>query len=122
MPSQQERPASADPVAVPGQRAETAPSPPQHHQVHRARISGTLVALSLFAVILLLLLIFILQNSRGVDLNFFGSHTHMPLGVAMLLAAVCGILLVALLESARIMRLRAAARRRGRDGPTPRRR
>jgi lipopolysaccharide assembly protein A len=84
--------------------------PPQH-KIQRTRISGTWVALFLFAVVLLLLLIFILQNGRTVDVSYFGAHGHLPLGVALLLAAVCGILLVALPGSARIIQLRATARR-----------
>jgi uncharacterized integral membrane protein len=84
--------------------------PPQH-KLRRTRLSGTWVAMFFFAVVLLLLLIFILQNSHTVDVSYLGAHGHMPLGVAMLLAAVCGVLLIALPGSARIMQLRATARR-----------
>jgi uncharacterized integral membrane protein len=69
-------------------------------------------ALALFAVVLLLLLIFILQNSRSVEVSYLGAHGHLPLGVALLLAAVCGVLLVSLAGGARILELRATARRR----------
>ncbi|MGH3171075.1 MAG: LapA family protein [Trebonia sp.] len=65
----------------------------------------------LFAVVLVLLLIFILQNSHTVDVSYFGAHGHLSLGVALLLAAVCGILLVAFAGTARIMQLRATARK-----------
>ena len=51
------------------------------------------MALVLFAVVLLLLLVFILENSQRVDISYFGAHGHLPLGVALLLAAVLGILL-----------------------------
>ena len=47
----------------------------------------------LFAVILLLLLVFILENSQRVDISYFGVHGHLPPRVALLLAAVLGILL-----------------------------
>jgi len=69
------------------------------------------VAVASFAAVLLLLLIFILQNSRTVDVSFFGAHGHLPLGVALLLAAVAGILLIGLPGAARIVQLRATARR-----------
>jgi uncharacterized integral membrane protein len=62
-------------------------------------------------VILVLLLIFILQNGYTVEISYFGAHGHLPLGVALLLAAVSGILLVSLAGSARIMQLRATARK-----------
>ena len=65
-----------------------------------------------FAVILLLLLIFILQNNTDVSVSYLGMHGHLPLGVALLLAAVCGVLLVVLAGTARIGQLRATARRR----------
>jgi putative membrane protein len=103
------QPAPADPVAAtaPDKGAPELP----HHKIHRTRISGTWVAISLFTLVLLLLLIFILQNSRTVDVSYFGMHGHLPLGVALLLAAVCGILLLACAGSARIIQLRSTARK-----------
>jgi uncharacterized integral membrane protein len=88
--------------------------PLPQHTIRRTRISGTWAALASFAVILLLLLVFILQNSRTVDVSYFGAHGHLPLGVALLLAAVGGVLLVTLAGSARIIQLRRAARRHSR--------
>jgi lipopolysaccharide assembly protein A len=81
------------------------------HVIKHTRISGLWVAVAFFAVILLLLLIFILQNGRTVDVSYFGAHGHLPLGVALLLAAVCGALLVVLAGVARMAQLRATARR-----------
>ncbi|MFE3767888.1 lipopolysaccharide assembly protein LapA domain-containing protein [Streptomyces sp. NPDC059122] len=45
-----------------------------------------------------------------MDVSCFGAHGHVPLRVALLLAAVVGTLLTALAGSARIMQLRATAR------------
>ena len=67
---------------------------PVHHVVRRTRIGGTWVAAALFAVVLLLPLIFILENSQSMSTGYFGTHGHLPLGVALLLAAVLGVLLV----------------------------
>jgi hypothetical protein len=64
------------------------------------------MAAALFAVALFLLLIFILENSQSVSIGYFGAHGHLPLGVALLLAAVLGVLLVALPGTARILQLR----------------
>jgi uncharacterized integral membrane protein len=64
-----------------------------------------------FAVVLALLLIFILQNSRTVQISYLGAHGHLPLGVALLLAAVLGILLVIIPGTARIIQLRITASR-----------
>ena len=38
------------------------------------------MALVLFAVVLLLLLVFILENSQRVDISYFGAHGHLPPG------------------------------------------
>ncbi|GAA0901041.1 MULTISPECIES: LapA family protein [Streptomyces violaceusniger group] len=46
-----------------------------------------------------------------MDVSYFGAHGHVPLRVALLLAAVGGILLTGLAGSARIMQLRATARK-----------
>jgi uncharacterized integral membrane protein len=84
--------------------------PPQH-VVKRTRVGGIWVASALFAVLLLLLLIFILENGQKVDIGYFGAHGHLPLGVALLLAAVLGVLLVVIPGTGRILQLRIVARR-----------
>jgi uncharacterized integral membrane protein len=85
---------------------EPFPSPKQDRPPVRSRVGGLWVASVLFAVVLLLLLIFVLENGQSADVAFFGVHAHLPMGVALLLAAVFGVLLVALPGSARIMQLR----------------
>jgi lipopolysaccharide assembly protein A len=105
--------AQAEPVAPQQAAPPTAvppPLPPQH-RIKRTRTSGIWVAVGFFAVILLLLLIFILQNGTQVSVSYLGMHGHLPLGVALLLAAVSGVLLVVLAGAARISQLRATARR-----------
>ncbi len=71
------------------------------------------------AVVLLLLLIFILENGKSVDIAYFGAHGHLPLGVALLLAAVFGTLLVVVPGGGRILQLRMAARRKARHPAPP---
>ena len=99
------------PAAVPEQAAPPPSHPLPQHRIKRTRTGGIWVAVGFFAVILLLLLIFILQNSAEVSVSYLGMHGHLPLGVALLLAAVCGVLLVVLAGTARISQLRATARR-----------
>jgi uncharacterized integral membrane protein len=84
--------------------------PPQH-VVRRTRIGGMWLASALFALMLLLLLIFILENGQRVNIGYFGAHGHLPLGVALLLAAVLGVLLVVIPGTGRIVQLRMVARR-----------
>ena len=106
-PPQQTAP---DPATPPAARPAAPPPLPQH-RIKRTRTGGLWVAVGFFAVILLLLLIFILQNNTDVSVSYLGMHGHLPLGVALLLAAVCGVLLVVLAGTARIGQLRATARR-----------
>ena len=103
-PPQQTAPEPAAPPAA-------APHPLPQHRIKRTRTGGIWVAVGFFAVVLLLLLIFILQNNTDVSVSYLGMHGHLPLGVALLLAAVCGVLLVVLAGTARIGQLRATARR-----------
>lgn len=63
---------------------------------------GLIVAALLSVVVL----IFILQNSDSTTIRFFGFEGEFPIGVAMLLAAVTGILIVAVPGSVRILQLR----------------
>ncbi|MGN9776431.1 lipopolysaccharide assembly protein LapA domain-containing protein [Micromonospora sp. H33] len=74
-------------------------------------MGGIWVAAVVFAFVLLLLLIFVLQNGQRTEVSFLGAHGHLPMGVALLLAAVFGILLVALPGTARILQLRMLHRR-----------
>ena len=86
----------------------------------RSRMGGLWVAAVVFAFVLLLLLIFVLQNGQRAEVSFFGAHGHLPMGIALLLAAIVGILLVALPGTARIVQLRIAQRRPdARTGPGP---
>jgi len=101
---------------APPPQPETAPpsqqaGPPPQHTIKRTRISGLWLAVGIFALVLLFLLIFILQNGRGVDISYLGAHGHLPLGVALLLAAVCGALLAILAAAARMAQLHSTARK-----------
>ncbi|PZG00452.1 lipopolysaccharide assembly protein LapA domain-containing protein [Micromonospora deserti] len=79
----------------------------------RTRAGGSLVAFAASAVVLLLLLIFILQNGQRTDVHFFGAQGQLPMGVALLLAAVFGVLLVTIQATMRrIIQLRLLTGRR----------
>jgi uncharacterized integral membrane protein len=111
VPGDAQGPAQIAPPAQDVPPAATLPPPEPGPTIKRTRTGGVWVALAFFAVILLLLLIFILQNSAKVSVSYMGAHGHLPLGVALLLAAVCGILLVVFAGTARILQLRTSARR-----------
>ena len=97
------------------QRSAAAPdpqldAPPPQHKIRHTRTSALWFAVAFFGVVLLFLLIFILQNGRHVGISYLGMHGNLPLGVALLLAAVCGALLTILAGAARISQLHAVAR------------
>ena len=62
-------------------------------------------------LILILLLIFITQNTAPTPFRFLGWHWSLPLGVAILLAAVVGGLITVAVGTARILQLRRAAKK-----------
>lgn len=67
------------------------------------------------AVILVLLLVFILMNTQSVEVHLYGADVSAPLGVSLLLAAILGVLLVAVPGGGRILQLRRATKRLHRE-------
>jgi uncharacterized integral membrane protein len=76
-----------------------------------SKFGGLWILLVLGAALLTLLLVFILMNTQRVLIHLYGAHFTAPLGVALLFAAVLGVLLVAVPGCARIIQLRRAAKR-----------
>ena len=114
---------TADPATDPGLQVPAAPDggttqpvPAGPTSAKRSRTGGLWVALILSALVLLFLLVFILQNGAPVEISFFALHGTLPVGVALLLSAIAGMLLVAIPGSLRIMQLRRAAKRGARQG------
>jgi len=62
-------------------------------------------------LVLLLVAIFMVQNSKQVPVHFLWMKGTVALGLALLLATVMGALVVVLLGSARIIQMRVQARR-----------
>jgi uncharacterized integral membrane protein len=104
---------ATEPVALPSGQPPAAGTTPG---IKHSRTGGLWVGLILSALVLLLLLVFILQNGEPVLISFFALEGVLPSGVALLLAAIAGMLLVAIPGSLRILQLRRAARRGTRPG------
>jgi uncharacterized integral membrane protein len=104
-------------VAVPSD-PDTAPVPTtpvrRDPVVTRTRTGGLWTGLILSAVVGIFLLVFILQNNTPIRINFLGFSGSLPTGVALLLAAIAGLLLVAIPGGLRILQLRRAAKRASR--------
>ena len=71
----------------------------------------TWVALGGFTVVLLLLGIFIGQNSQQVQIRYLGLNAQLAFGLALLFAAIAGAVLTLLIGSIRIMQLRSKAKK-----------
>ena len=100
------------PTAQPPQSQPPQAQPPQAEPaLLHSRSGGLWTGLILSAIVLIFLLVFILQNQISVTIRFLGFAGSVPVGVALLLAAIAGLLLVAIPGGVRIMQLRRAARR-----------
>jgi len=77
----------------------------------RTRISSARTALITGIAVLILVLIFIIQNAHAVTVSFLGAHLQLSLAVALLLAAIAGALIMAAAGTARITQLRQSIRR-----------
>jgi uncharacterized integral membrane protein len=82
----------------------------EERHVTRAGMVWAAVATAL--AVMVLLIVFILQNQDYVQVRFFGLEGAVSLGIALFIAAVGGGVLVAIAGAARIIQLRAAAHRR----------
>jgi uncharacterized integral membrane protein len=112
---------TSDPSATPDRASKGAPPDPTatageylvspESAVKFTRAAALWSALIAGFVILILLLVFILQNTDSATVNFFVWEWNLPIGVGVLLAAVCGGLLTVAAGTARIVQLRRAAKR-----------
>jgi lipopolysaccharide assembly protein A len=98
----------------------SAPAPPPASAAPRRRplrtkISSARTALIAGVAVLIVVLIFIIQNAHAITINFFGAHLRLSLAVALLLAAVAGALIMAAAGTARITQLRRTMRRDRRE-------
>lgn len=101
------KPARGDKPAAPAKPAKPAKDP----AIGFTRAGALWSSLIAGFVILILLLIFITQNTVPTDFRFLGWHWSLPLGVAILLAAVVGGLITVAVGTARILQLRRAAKK-----------
>ncbi|MDT2004804.1 DUF1049 domain-containing protein [Rhodococcus opacus] len=125
MSTSSEDPATAGPpdrlsgcaVPAPGTAASDAAHPGMHPDVARGkgikhtRTGATWSGLVVGLVVLLVLLVFILQNLDSVTLELFAWEFTVPLGVTLLFAAIAGAVIMALVGGMRILQIRRAANR-----------
>jgi uncharacterized integral membrane protein len=116
-----DRSASTDRVA-PAEVPPPGPEIPQQHPVDhavtapasrmpRTRTGATWFGICVAALLLVVLIVFMLQNTRSVEVNFFGMHGNLPLAMALLIAAVGAAVVTMVIGAARITQLRRLSRR-----------
>jgi uncharacterized integral membrane protein len=79
-----------------------------------SRTSRGWVAVATLAVIFVLLIVFVAQNTDRVAVRFFGWTWHAPLAVAILVGAVAGMVLAVVAGTLRIWQLHRRVRRASR--------
>lgn len=85
--------------------------PPPESAVKFTKAAALWGALITGFLVLIILLIFIAQNTESAEFAFLGWHWSLPLGVAILFAAVAGGLLAVAVGAVRIYQLRRAAKK-----------
>lgn len=104
-------PAPPPPGKLPEVPADTHPAPRPESAVKFTRAAALWSSLIIGFLILILLLVFIMQNTDSTTVNFFAWQARLPVGVAVLLSAVGGGLLAVAVGTARIIQLRRAAKK-----------
>ena len=106
------------PQSANGTSPQPSPAPSPHKSGRmRTRISGVRTSLIAGFAVLIVVMIFIIQNAHAVNITFLGAHLRLSLAVALLLAAVAGGLIMAAAGTARITELRRTMRRDRRTPP-----
>ena len=111
-----------DPVPDGGSRARdsgpetTGPAAPDQDRatadpLRGSRTSGIWAAVLALVVLLVLLSVFVLQNTQPVEVSYFGWQGEAPLAAALLIAVAAGLLIAVTAGSLRILQLRRRVRR-----------
>ncbi|MBD8028808.1 LapA family protein [Corynebacterium gallinarum] len=103
--------ATASVPALRGEDTDPVDHPDNLHQdpapaSTRTLVGGTWVALVVGALLLVALLIFILQNQAPVEMNILTWTFEIPAGVAYLLSAITGALIMAMVGGVRMFEYR----------------
>ena len=91
--------------------ATSRPASTGRDPLRASRTGRTWVGVVALAIVLIRLIVFILQNTRSVTVSFLGWEGSAPLAVALLIAAVAGLVIAAVAGSLRIVQLQTRVRR-----------
>ena len=106
------RNAPTDPAATtPQQDLVGPPAQSSSGRVPRTRTGAAWFGIGAAALVLVVLIVFMLQNTRSVEVTFLWMHGNVPLALALLIAGVGVAVLAMAVGEARIGQLRRFARR-----------
>lgn len=105
---EQNQAAISDAVADERKRIKTVASEASHTRT-KAMYVGWIVGV----VALIVLLVFIIANLTSVEINFLFAKVELPVGIAILIAAIIGALITAALGGARILQLNRVLKKAG---------
>lgn len=120
MPGEEHGPGAAGDTEGPSYGASSETSAPESHTgtataskdpLRGSRASGMWAAMVLLVVVLVLVSVFVIQNTQSVTISYFGWTGQTPLAAALLIAVAAGLLLALAAGSARILQLRHRVRR-----------
>ena len=124
-----ERPAAGGPEqapadnSVPAEPEAAAPADAEatlaEHTIEPTRTSMVWTMVGIGVVLSFAILVFILQNGQRVRVRFLMVNGTLPLGAALLFAALLGALLVLVAGAARVLQLRVVSRRHRRADQAP---
>ena len=114
-PADGQRPPAPPQQTAPTTEPASTPPPtstqPTDDPLRGSRTSGLWATVIALGLVLLLLIIFVAQNTQKVNVSFLGWDGQTPLAVALLIAAAAGLFIAAVAGSLRILQLRRRVRR-----------
>jgi uncharacterized integral membrane protein len=108
-----EPPAAATPAPVTPPSAVDELSKPLPPRVPRTRISIAWLGICAAVVGLVVLIVFMLQNTGSVDVHFLWMDGSLPLALALFIAGAATTIVATTIGAARMTQLRRLVRRRG---------
>jgi uncharacterized integral membrane protein len=94
-----------EPVADP-----VSPAPDQEPVTTGGRTAAAWTAVAIGVILAVALIVFLAQNTRKTEVTFLGFSGSVPVAIALLAAAVLGAAVVLVVGTARVTKLRLAAR------------
>jgi lipopolysaccharide assembly protein A len=117
-PASQSATSTLPPQSANGTSPQQPPTAPTRKSGRtHTRIRGMRTGLIAGFGLLIVVMIFIIQNPHAVNISFLGAHLRLSLAVALLLAGIAGALIMAAAGTARVTQLRRIMRRDRREPP-----